>query len=89
MLAEAVIRLIGENVVFSVLFRFRKKNTKTRFRVILNTFLNSQFNASSALSIRSDECIGHSEVGSNQGSTPELVLFHGILWFMFTSAIFE
>ena len=36
---------------------------------------------SSALSVRSsdhsDECIGYLEVGSNKGSMPELVLFHG------------
>ena len=30
----------------------------------------------------SDECIGYSEVGSNQGSTPELVLFHGIFFLL-------
>ena len=43
-------------------------------------FLNSLFNASSAPSDRSDECIGYLEVGSNQGSMPELVLFHGIFF---------
>ena len=47
-------------------------------------FLNSQFNTSSAPSDGSsdhlDECIGYSEVGSNQGSSPEFVLFYGIFF---------
>ena len=55
-----------------------RKKTKNWFRICLNIFLNSLFNVSSAPSDRLDECIGYSEVGSNQRSTPELVLFHGI-----------
>ena len=53
-------------------------------------FLNSLFNASSTPSDHSHECIGYSEVGSNQGSTLKSVLFHGIFFLrliiMFTSA---
>ena len=59
------------------------KESFPKWKPAFNTFLNSQFNASSAPSYRSsdnlDECIGYSEVGSNQGSTPELVWFHGII----------
>ena len=47
-------------------------------------FLNSLFNASNALSgslsDHLNECIGYSEVESNQGSTLKLVLFHGIFF---------
>ena len=55
------------------------------FRTCLNIiFLNSQFNASRALSdhlsYHLDECIGYLEVGSNEGRMPKLVLFHGIFF---------
>ena len=48
------------------------------FNTFFNTFLNASSAPSDRSADRSDECIGYSEVGSNQGSTPQLVLFHGI-----------
>ena len=72
-------------ICFCRAFKLRKlrarkiAHAKGWFRICLNIFLNSQFNASSAPSDRSsdhsDECIGYSEVGSNEGSTSKLVLF--------------
>ena len=46
----------------------------------LNTFLNSLFNTSSAPSVWMNVSDYYSEVGSNKGRMPELVLFHGIFF---------
>ena len=70
-------RFFLENSFTSYLQGEKPKNRKIDSEC-LNMFLNPLFNANSAPSDRSDECIRYSEVGSNQGSMPELVLFHGI-----------